>query len=205
PSYAAPVIHSSSGWASAYLLTSATISSTLEQARTCGPSASIPPKIGWACPSPKDGMRKPPSRSISSMLFVSVCDRADSRESTSSEPMAAMTPSRTRSESVGSLAGPSQTVPLWKCCVVKALVLLLHRMCMVSDSQGRTLFVSVTENTIHCGGDRGRSGSESEEPMLLNQDRLIDAALRLVDEEGDEALSMRALAGRVDRQVSSLY
>ena len=41
--------------------------------------------------------------------------------------------------------------------------------------------------------------------MLLNQDRLIDAALRLVDEEGDEALSMRALAGRGDRQVSSLY
>src|SRR5699024_12508833 len=37
------------------------------------------------------------------------------------------------------------------------------------------------------------------------QDRLIDAALSLVDEEGDEALSMRALAGRVDRQVSSLY
>ena len=41
--------------------------------------------------------------------------------------------------------------------------------------------------------------------MRLNQDRLVDAALALVDEEGSEALSMRTLAARVDRQVSSLY
>ena len=41
--------------------------------------------------------------------------------------------------------------------------------------------------------------------MRLNRDRLVDAALALVDEEGGEALSMRTLAARVDRQVSSLY
>lgn len=41
--------------------------------------------------------------------------------------------------------------------------------------------------------------------MRLNRDRLVDAALALVDEDGSEALSMRTLAARVDRQVSSLY
>lgn len=41
--------------------------------------------------------------------------------------------------------------------------------------------------------------------MQLNRERLVDAALALVDEEGEEALSMRSLAARVDRQVSSLY
>ncbi|GAA1851509.1 TetR/AcrR family transcriptional regulator C-terminal domain-containing protein [Brevibacterium marinum] len=41
--------------------------------------------------------------------------------------------------------------------------------------------------------------------MRLNRERLADAALALVDEEGSEALSMRTLAARVDRQVSSLY
>ncbi|MGO2810936.1 MAG: TetR/AcrR family transcriptional regulator C-terminal domain-containing protein [Brevibacterium aurantiacum] len=41
--------------------------------------------------------------------------------------------------------------------------------------------------------------------MRLNSDRLVDAALDLVDVEGSEALSMRILAARVDRQVSSLY
>ena len=41
--------------------------------------------------------------------------------------------------------------------------------------------------------------------MRLNRDRLVGAALDLVDAEGAEALSMRALADRVDRQVSSLY
>lgn len=41
--------------------------------------------------------------------------------------------------------------------------------------------------------------------MRLNRERLVDAALDLVDEEGAEALSMRTLAARVDRQVSSLY
>lgn len=41
--------------------------------------------------------------------------------------------------------------------------------------------------------------------MRLNRDRLVDAALDLVDVEGSEALSMRILAARVDRQVSSLY
>ncbi|WP_169252792.1 TetR/AcrR family transcriptional regulator C-terminal domain-containing protein [Brevibacterium sp. 'Marine'] len=41
--------------------------------------------------------------------------------------------------------------------------------------------------------------------MRLNRERLVDAALALVDEEGAEALSMRTLAARVDRQVSSLY
>lgn len=41
--------------------------------------------------------------------------------------------------------------------------------------------------------------------MRLNRDRLVSAALALVDDESAEALSMRALAARVDRQVSSLY
>lgn len=41
--------------------------------------------------------------------------------------------------------------------------------------------------------------------MRLNRDRLVSAALDLVDVEGAEALSMRVLAERVDRQVSSLY
>ncbi|MBR7503249.1 TetR family transcriptional regulator, partial [Mycobacterium tuberculosis] len=41
--------------------------------------------------------------------------------------------------------------------------------------------------------------------MRLNRDRLVSAALDLVDVEGAEALSMRVLADRVDRQVSSLY
>lgn len=41
--------------------------------------------------------------------------------------------------------------------------------------------------------------------MRLNRDRLVDAALDLVDSDGAEALSMRVLADRVDRQVSSLY
>ncbi|MFF8893059.1 TetR/AcrR family transcriptional regulator C-terminal domain-containing protein [Brevibacterium casei] len=41
--------------------------------------------------------------------------------------------------------------------------------------------------------------------MRLNRDRLVSAALDLVDADGAEALSMRVLADRVDRQVSSLY
>lgn len=41
--------------------------------------------------------------------------------------------------------------------------------------------------------------------MRLNRERLVAAAFDLVDEEGAEALSMRTLAARVDRQVSSLY
>lgn len=41
--------------------------------------------------------------------------------------------------------------------------------------------------------------------MRLNRDQLVDAALAIVDEGGDEALSMRSLAARVDRRVSSLY
>ncbi|WP_413334141.1 TetR/AcrR family transcriptional regulator [Brevibacterium sp. GP-SGM9] len=41
--------------------------------------------------------------------------------------------------------------------------------------------------------------------MRLNRERLVAAAFDLVDEEGAEALSMRMLAARVDRQVSSLY
>jgi len=39
----------------------------------------------------------------------------------------------------------------------------------------------------------------------LSRERLITAALDLLDEHGGDALSMRALASRVDRQVSSLY
>lgn len=39
----------------------------------------------------------------------------------------------------------------------------------------------------------------------LTRERLVTAALDLIDEHGGEELSMRALAARVDRQVSSLY
>lgn len=39
----------------------------------------------------------------------------------------------------------------------------------------------------------------------LTREQLISAALDLVDKNGADALSMRSLAARVDRQVSSLY
>lgn len=39
----------------------------------------------------------------------------------------------------------------------------------------------------------------------LKREQLVRAALDLVDEQGGEALTMRSLAARVDRQVSSLY
>ena len=39
----------------------------------------------------------------------------------------------------------------------------------------------------------------------LKREQLISTALELVDEEGGGALTMRSLAARVDRQVSSLY
>ncbi|WP_308798443.1 TetR/AcrR family transcriptional regulator C-terminal domain-containing protein [Agromyces silvae] len=39
----------------------------------------------------------------------------------------------------------------------------------------------------------------------LTRERLVTVALELVDDEGGEALSMRSLSARVDRQVSSLY
>ncbi|WP_350348113.1 TetR/AcrR family transcriptional regulator C-terminal domain-containing protein [Agromyces sp. G08B096] len=39
----------------------------------------------------------------------------------------------------------------------------------------------------------------------VNRDQLVTAALDLIDEAGGEALSMRSLAARVDRRVSSLY
>lgn len=44
-----------------------------------------------------------------------------------------------------------------------------------------------------------------EDATPINRDQLVAAALALVDEEGGDALSMRAVAKRVDRQVSSLY
>jgi AcrR family transcriptional regulator len=50
---------------------------------------------------------------------------------------------------------------------------------------------------------RGKRQTGTESP--INRERLVIAALDLVDEEGGEALSMRAVARRVDRQVSSLY
>ena len=39
----------------------------------------------------------------------------------------------------------------------------------------------------------------------LKREQLVSAALDLLDEEGGGALTMRSLAARVDRQVSSLY
>jgi len=43
----------------------------------------------------------------------------------------------------------------------------------------------------------------SESP--INRGQIVDAALAIVDEEGSHALSMRTVAKRVDRHVSSLY
>ncbi|MGX5695512.1 TetR/AcrR family transcriptional regulator [Agromyces soli] len=39
----------------------------------------------------------------------------------------------------------------------------------------------------------------------VNREQLVSAALAIVDEHGSEALTMRSLAARVHRQVSSLY
>ncbi|GAA2449592.1 TetR/AcrR family transcriptional regulator C-terminal domain-containing protein [Agromyces soli] len=39
----------------------------------------------------------------------------------------------------------------------------------------------------------------------VNREQLVVAALAIVDEQGSEALTMRSLAARVHRQVSSLY
>ncbi|MFF2388811.1 TetR/AcrR family transcriptional regulator C-terminal domain-containing protein [Agromyces sp. NPDC058104] len=39
----------------------------------------------------------------------------------------------------------------------------------------------------------------------VNREQLVEAALALVDEHGSDALTMRSLAKRVNRQVSSLY
>ncbi|WP_309081511.1 TetR/AcrR family transcriptional regulator C-terminal domain-containing protein [Zhihengliuella sp.] len=41
--------------------------------------------------------------------------------------------------------------------------------------------------------------------MHLSRPALVAAALELLDEQGEDALSMRNLAARVDRRVSSLY
>jgi AcrR family transcriptional regulator len=43
----------------------------------------------------------------------------------------------------------------------------------------------------------------TEQP--INRQQVIDAALAIVDEQGSEALTMRAVGKRVDRHVSSLY
>ena len=76
--------------------TASTISATDEHGRTAGPTNSSPPSIGWACPSPNDGIRKPPSRSTSVVSGRSAASR------TASSPTAAMTPSTTRRASVPS-------------------------------------------------------------------------------------------------------
>ena len=39
----------------------------------------------------------------------------------------------------------------------------------------------------------------------INREQLVTAALAIIDEQGSDALTMRTLAARVDRQVSSLY
>ena len=39
----------------------------------------------------------------------------------------------------------------------------------------------------------------------ISREHIVDAALAIVDEEGSHALSMRTVAKRVDRHVSSLY
>src|SRR5579864_1313083 len=46
---------------------------------------------------------------------------------------------------------------------------------------------------------------EEEKQRSLTRERLVEAALELVNEEGLEALSMRALADRLDVKAASLY
>ena len=64
-SYPPPSIHSSSGFASAYLRTRSTISA-IDRAPTSGAwPSSTPPHNGWMCPSRNPGTRHPPARSTS--------------------------------------------------------------------------------------------------------------------------------------------
>src|SRR5258707_14521004 len=46
---------------------------------------------------------------------------------------------------------------------------------------------------------------EEERQRGLTRDRLVDAALELINEDGLDALSMRALADRLDVKAASLY
>ena len=46
---------------------------------------------------------------------------------------------------------------------------------------------------------------EEEKPRGLTRERLVEAALRLVNEEGLDGLSMRALADKLDVKAASLY
>jgi len=46
---------------------------------------------------------------------------------------------------------------------------------------------------------------EEERPHGLTRDRLVEAALGLINEEGLDGLSMRALAERLEVKAASLY
>src|SRR3989442_8714724 len=46
---------------------------------------------------------------------------------------------------------------------------------------------------------------EEERPRGLTRDRLVEAALELINEDGLDALSMRALADRLEVKAASLY
>src|SRR5207253_9006720 len=46
---------------------------------------------------------------------------------------------------------------------------------------------------------------EEERQRGLSRERLVDSALELINEEGLEGLSMRALADRLEVKASSLY
>src|SRR5437016_2114648 len=46
---------------------------------------------------------------------------------------------------------------------------------------------------------------EEEKQRGLTRERLVDAALELINEEGLEGLSMRALADRLEVKAASLY
>src|SRR5690242_14073356 len=47
--------------------------------------------------------------------------------------------------------------------------------------------------------------SEEEKQRGLSRERLVEAALELINQEGLDALSMRALADRLDVKAASLY
>src|SRR5438552_19197077 len=50
-----------------------------------------------------------------------------------------------------------------------------------------------------------RVSPEEERPHGLTRDRLVEAALGLINEEGLDGLSMRALAERLEVKAASLY
>src|SRR4030088_2143916 len=54
-------------------------------------------------------------------------------------------------------------------------------------------------------GEFAEMSPEEERQRGLTRERLVEAALELINQEGLDALSMRALADRLDVKAASLY